>query len=264
MRGKVSVAICMSLKEETKRLTRELQKLDYEVTVHACDSLNEFVDCIATKQVDSFIFDYLCDKFNVIEMAAKLRNTRKFCRSTYAFVTHEKHKERPYQPKVKVDTVITRPFSHEQFGESLMNAWDRQFNGILPKNLSILIVDNNPNILEVMEMHMEQLEHKNFVTCQTVEEAKKIMELKDFDILLLDWDLGDGTCFEVLDYSREHDRSQRLKEAIPIVITGRTDVDDIMTLIQKDVKDHIFKPFDYGEFEDKLSYALERKRFSKN
>lgn len=265
MRGKVSIALCMSLKEEARRLTKELSELEYEVTVYNCQSFNEFIDCIATKKVDSFIFDYLCDKFNVMEMAAKLRNTQKFCRSTYAFVTHEKHKDRPFHhPKVKVDTVITRPFSKEQFGEILMNAWDRQFNGILPKNLSVLIVDNNPNVLEILETHMVQLDHKNFVTCQTVKEAKEAMEERDFDLLLLDWDLEDGTCFEVIDYTRDFKRSKRLKEAITIVITGRSDVDDIMTLVQMNVSDHIIKPFDYSEFEDKLTYALEKRRGSKD
>nr|BDT29063.1 response regulator [Bacteriovorax sp. HI3] len=265
MKGKISVALCMSLKEEARRIALKLTTLeDYEVTVYSCDSFNEFIDCISTKHVDSFVFDYLCDKFNVIEIAEKLRNTQKFCRATFAFVTHEKHKDRPYHhPKVKVDTVITRPFSRKQFSESLTSAWDKQINGILPKNLSVLILDNNPNVLEILGMHMEQLSHKNFVTCSTVGEAKELMENQDFDLLLLDWDLEDGTCFEIIDYARDTKRSKRLKESIPIVITGRSDVEDIMTLLQKDIKDHIIKPFDYSEFEDKIAYALERRRSGK-
>lgn len=41
-------------------------------------------------------------------------------------------------------------------------------------------------------------------------------------------------------------------------MTGRNAVEDIMTLVAKDVKDHIIKPFDQYEFEDKIYYALER------
>lgn len=86
MKGKISVALCMSLKEEARRLALKLTTLeDYEVNVYSCDSFNEFIDCIATRHVDSFVFDYLCDKFNVIEIAEKLRNTQKFLSRNFCF-----------------------------------------------------------------------------------------------------------------------------------------------------------------------------------
>lgn len=131
-------------------------------------------------------------------------------------------------------------------------------NGLIPKNLKVLILDDNPDVLQVLGMHMEQLDHKNFVTCTSVIEAKKMLQTMDFDLLLLDWDLDDGTCMDIIRQARSNKSSKRLKEALTIVITGRNDVEDIMTLVQMNVKDHIIKPFDYAEFEDKIVYALER------
>lgn len=107
-------------------------------------------------------------------------------------------------------------------------------------------------------MHMELLHHKNFETCYSVGEAKEKLIKKDYDLLILDWDLDDGTCMEVIAMARASTSSARQKDALTIVMTGRDSVEDIMTLVENNIKDHIIKPFDHHEFEDKISYALER------
>lgn len=256
MKRKISLAFCMNIHADAHRLSIQMQELGYEIEVHICDNFNDLMICISTHHVDSFIFDSTSQKFNVQEVVMKLKRTRKFGKSTYVMV-HGPESIVPLDQK-SGDIVILRPFVRDQYSGQLIESWEKQLNKVLPEAMSVLILDNNPNILEVLGMHMEQLEHKNFVCCQSVKEAKKIIEVQDFDLLLLDWDLDDGTCFEVMDHARRIERSQRLKEAITIVITGRNDVEDIMTLVQRNISDHIIKPFDYSEFEDKIFYAVKK------
>ncbi len=256
MKRKIGIAFCMNIHTDAHRLSTQMQDLGYEVEAHVCDSFNDLMACISTHHVDTFVFDSHSLKFNVKEVVQKLKRTRKFGKSTFVMVNSPESDS--FDTQMKGDIVIVKPFVRDQYSGLLVESWEKQLNKVLPEAMSVLILDNNPNILEILGMHMEQLEHKNFVCCQSVKEAKKMIEVQDFDLLLLDWDLDDGTCFEVMDHARKVERSQRLKEAITIVITGRNDVEDIMTLVQKNISDHIIKPFDYSEFEDKIFYAVKK------
>ncbi len=259
MKKQINIALCMNSREESKTLGVQLLGLDFEVKVHVCRSLDELVECFTTQDINCFVFEYRCQKFNVKDIALKLGQSEKFKRSTFIFVSDKEHISEVFEDiNLKVDLVITRPFNKDDYAPQLNAIWKRQLGRVIPENLSVLILDNNPRVIEVLEMHMELLHHKNFETCYSVEEAKQKLIKKDYDLLLLDWDLDDGTCLDVIDMVRASSSSTRLKEALTIVITGRDNVEDIMTLVEMNVKDHIIKPFDHNEFEDKLSYALER------
>lgn len=245
----------MNLHSDTHRLSSQMTELGYELEIHICQNFNDLMSIISTHSIDSFVFDSDSQKFNVKEIVHKLKRTKKFAKSIYIQI---RGLDRASDSQIESDIVILRPFIRDQYADILIESWEKQLNKVLPEGMSVLIVDDNPNILEIIEMHMEQLEHKNFVCCQTVQEAKKRIDVQNFDLLLLDWDMRDGTCFEVMDHARNVNQSQKLKDALTIVITGRNDVDDIMTLIQKNISDHIIKPFDYLEFENKITYALKK------
>ena len=89
-------------------------------------------------------------------------------------------------------------------------------------------------------------------------DAKQKLQTNDYDLLLLDWNLDDGTCLDIIEFVKAKPVSARTKAAVTVVITGRDDVDDIMTLLRYGIKDHIIKPFGFQEFEDKIGYALEK------
>lgn len=259
MKKQINIALCMNDREESKTLGMQLLELGFDVKVFACRSLDELIDCFTKNEINCFVFEYRCQKFNAKNIALKLGKSTKFKGATFIFVSDKENIGDIFEDvNLKVDLVITRPIQKRDYATQLKEIWKRQSGRVIPENLNVLILDNNPRVIELLEMHMELLHHKNFETCYSVEEAKKKLTKKDYDLLLLDWDLDDGTCMDVIDMARSSTSSARQKEALTIVITGRNAVEDIMTLVEKNVKDHIIKPFDHHEFEDKISYALER------
>ena len=129
---------------------------------------------------------------------------------------------------------------------------------MIPANFNVMVLDNNSDFLELMTEHLKELGHKNYQLCHGVNEAKKSLSTGDFDLLLLDWNLDDGTCLDLIEYIQTHPVSARTKAAIKMVITGRNDVEDIITLLSHGIKDYLIKPFNFNEFENKLDYALEK------
>ncbi|MBC7713167.1 MAG: response regulator [Rhizobacter sp.] len=258
MKKIINIALCMIERNDAQILGAQLLSMDFYVTIHYCYSLSELSECLLNNQINCFVFDATSKKYKTLEIVNKLRNSSRFRDSSIIFIT-DTDKENSFQYfNFKTDIMVPRPFLKEDYALYLSDLWNKQLYRIIPENLNILILDNNPEILEVLGLHMQELKHKNFVTCQSVKEAKNKLIEQEFDLLLLDWDLEDGTCLEIIDFARSQSSSKRINEAVTIVITGRNDVDDIMTLVQMNVKDHIIKPFDYMEFEDKIYYAIER------
>lgn len=121
-----------------------------------------------------------------------------------------------------------------------------------------MVLDNSPEILELISLHLSELGHVKYDLCKGIKEAKLNLVDKDYDLLLLDWNLDDGTCIDLIEFIKTSSLSPQTKQALTVVITGRDDVDDIMTLLRYGIKDHIIKPFDFSEFEDKITYAIDK------
>lgn len=255
----INIAICINSSEDSRMLGVDLLSNIFDVKVHICKTLEELIACCANIEIDSFVFEYKSKVFNAKDMSMKLGSSANFKNSSFFFVCEKDDMTEALRDSgLRVDLYMNRPFVKNEFEERINEIWKKQFKRILPENLRVLILDDNPKVVEVIEMHMDLIQHKNYESCNTIEEAKKKIATKDFDLLLLDWDLHDGTCMEIIDVARSTTSSKRLKDSLTIVITGRDAVEDIMTLVDKNVKDHIIKPFDHNEFAEKISYALER------
>jgi two-component system response regulator PilR (NtrC family) len=129
---------------------------------------------------------------------------------------------------------------------------------IIPNHYNVLIVEDEPRVLEILVQHMHELNHLNFQTCSSVTEVKNKTKNNKFDLFLLDWNLSDGTCIDLIDHIRAEEKSRSFNQSVIMVVTGRDSVDDIMTLVHMNVTDQLIKPFDHSEFKEKISYALEK------
>ena len=249
--------------EEARALSIQLDDLPISLEIIIATHFDHFISTISSKKIDCFILDWKYTECSIVDLAEKLRKSNKYRRAPLAFVTEKKDAKLPFQYSVlNVDFVISKPFQLEEYKDSFVKSIEHKSSHIIPENFNVLVLDNNPDILELMEMHMEQLKHKNFDMCESVESAKKLISEKDYDLMLLDWNLDDGTCIDLIEFSRAKNQTPRVQQALIMVITGRDDVDDIMTLLRYNVKDHIIKPFDYGDFEEKIIYALDRHKKS--
>jgi len=118
----------------------------------------------------------------------------------------------------------------------------------------ILIVEDDPTLREVLEMQVEDMQHRP-IAVGTIGEAREKLESACPDLMLLDQQLPDGTGLELL---REiHDRP-----CMPpvIMITGVRDTDLAIVAMKEGAYDFIRKPMDVDELTTSIGNVLNSSR----
>lgn len=133
----------------------------------------------------------------------------------------------------------------------------------IQKKFQVMVLDDNKDLLEVISSHLTELGHSNIHFYESVADAKKSLIEHEYDLMLLDWNLGDGTCFDLIDYIESHSQSTRTRNAKKIIITGRSGLEDILILLRYGIKDYILKPFNFNEFEATIGPAPMPKKIEK-
>lgn len=104
----------------------------------------------------------------------------------------------------------------------------------------ILIVDDAPAVGEVLGMKLER-EGYVAVVAQSTERARMLMEHDEFDVILLDIRLPDGSGLDLLKRLRQ----QRSPLDTPIImISGMDETSDVVTALREGANDYLTKPFD--------------------
>lgn len=99
-------------------------------------------------------------------------------------------------------------------------------------NKKILYVEDNKFDRLAFERYLRDEADINFTITGSIEEARKIISEKEFDIIITDYSLADGTAFDVLDLSRH----------IPVVVTTGTGSEEIaVKLMRAGAKDYLIK-----------------------
>lgn len=255
----VYVAICFNSEAEALALSESLKDLAPKITFITASSFDGFLKAIAAaEKIDCFIIEEDFEECSSYDLIEKLKKSTRYRKSVRALLTsnlktiHSKFLELNnhyyYDQKTGIADIRL----------NLKKCITKKLTPIIPKDYNVLVLDNSHEVLEIISMHLNDLGHTKMDLCYSILEAKKQLLEKDFDLLLLDWNLDDGTCIDLIDFIKKESLSERTKSALAMVITGRDDVDDIMTLLRYGVKDHIIKPFGFNEFEDKISYAIEK------
>ncbi|MDO9184285.1 MAG: response regulator [Bacteriovorax sp.] len=129
---------------------------------------------------------------------------------------------------------------------------------IIPEKYRVMILDNNKDIAELIGMHLEKMNHTNYELSFSVTDSLDKIETKEYDLLLLDWSLDDGTCFDLIDKIRSMNKSlhPRTTSALIVVVTGKDTQTDKKKLERYQIKEHFIKPFVYEEFEKNIKAAI--------
>lgn len=120
----------------------------------------------------------------------------------------------------------------------------------------ILIVDDAPGVTDVLGIKLER-EGYSVTIAGTTAEANKCLEAGEYDLILLDIRLPDGSGFELL----KHLRQRRSLLDIPIImVSGLDQTSDVVTALQNGANDYITKPFDLAVVAARIRTQLTLKR----
>ena len=103
---------------------------------------------------------------------------------------------------------------------------------------SVLIVDDEPSILEVLEQFLSQRGYR-VATAATVEEALRRIGAERFDVALIDLKLPDRTGLELLEPA-----SRANPHMTCIIMTAFASLESTIEALRLDAFDYIVKPFD--------------------
>jgi DNA-binding response OmpR family regulator len=254
----VKTLILLNSELEATNLKNQLKDFPTQLEFFIATNVAQYNAIISSQQIDCFILDWNFEHFTITELVTKLRKSR-YRQTPIAIVIDKKDVGIGKQySTLKIDLLITRPFNFAEYQPQLMAVLNKKLGRIIPEDYSVLVLDDSQDILDIHIDHLKQLEHANYQTCTSIAQAKKLMKEKKFDLLLLDWNLGDGTCIDLIEFIRSKKENIDLNGALIMAVTGRDSAEDIITLLKYDVKDYIIKPFGLVEFEEKLIYARER------
>lgn len=125
-------------------------------------------------------------------------------------------------------------------------------------NQSILIVDNEVELSELLELYLKRSSHnfKNVKRASKVSEALKLLRTENFDAIIIDYQLDDDTTG--LDIVKEIRKFNNF--ILILLLTGHGSRDLVIESMKHSVDDFILKPIDYSNFADTLCDSIERKK----
>lgn len=117
----------------------------------------------------------------------------------------------------------------------------------------ILVAEDSEEIADSLQQWFEHLEFE-VVVAGNGDTASRILQSQDFDVLILDWDMGPGkTGPEVAEEYRG-----RGGNAIIIMLTGRAQLADKEKGFEAGIDDYMVKPFHLKEISAKVKALIKR------
>ena len=121
----------------------------------------------------------------------------------------------------------------------------------------ILAVDDMPENRELISRLLSRAGH-TVISAVSGEEALELLETRGVDVVLLDLMMPGIGGAEVLRRMKEH---EELRATPVIMISGRQDMDQIISCIQAGADDYLLKPFNPVLLQARISAGIERKRW---
>lgn len=120
------------------------------------------------------------------------------------------------------------------------------------KEKKILILDDNPEILEIVQESLSIAGFSNLTSVQSQKEALEQFEEKSFDLVILDIMLPEGSGFEVL-------KGIRKTSMVPVLfLSAISDIEKQYQGFELGADDYIIKPFRPRDLELRILSILKR------
>lgn len=128
--------------------------------------------------------------------------------------------------------------------------------GKKPGKTKILVVDDEPNIVQTLKDRLEMNEYTVFTACNG-DEGLRTAERETPDLILLDVIMPIMDGHEMLEKLRQQDWG---KDISVIMLTARSQTQDIERARACQVDDYIIKPFDLSELLEKIESIVESRK----
>jgi len=121
---------------------------------------------------------------------------------------------------------------------------------------SILVVDDNPEIRDLLS---RRLEKQGYTTASTASgyEALQMLETGSYDLVLLDIVMPELNGYEILDRLKTNDACRHIPA---IMISGLDEIDSVIRCIERGAEDYLTKPFNPVLLKARIEACLEKKR----
>jgi diguanylate cyclase (GGDEF)-like protein len=126
------------------------------------------------------------------------------------------------------------------------------------KNSTIMLVDDEPVMLEIVRALLEEVGYSNFVSIEDSTKAVDVLSEENPDILLLDLDMPDVDGFQVLQKLRLLDGYEHLPV---IILTASEDPDSKLKALELGATDFLSKPVDPSELVLRVRNTLSAKAY---
>ena len=125
-------------------------------------------------------------------------------------------------------------------------------------NATIVMVDDEPITMEVVQVFLEEAGYRNFVLIEKSSEALAALEHRRPDLLLLDLIMPQVSGFEILKAVRAH---SKLKHLPVIILTSSSDNQDKLVALDLGATDFLAKPVDPSELRLRVRNTLAAKAY---
>lgn len=122
----------------------------------------------------------------------------------------------------------------------------------------ILVVDDEPNIVQTLKDRLEMNEYTVFTACNG-QEGLNVAKEQSPDLILLDVIMPIMDGHETLENLRKQEWGKGISV---IMLTARSQAQDIARAKACQIEDYIIKPFDLSELLEKIEGILEHKKSS--
>jgi two-component system chemotaxis response regulator CheY len=122
--------------------------------------------------------------------------------------------------------------------------------GLPPKEIKILLVDDQPLIRKIVRDILAQLGYMNVEDAENGQDALEKLKAKKFDLIFLDWNMP---VMQGIDVLREVRKMPAYKDTPVIMLTAEAEKEKVITAIQEGVTNYIVKPFKPATLKEKLA-----------
>ncbi|MAD74705.1 MAG: hypothetical protein CML20_07940 [Rheinheimera sp.] len=117
--------------------------------------------------------------------------------------------------------------------------------------VKFLVVDDSPTVISVVSSALlNRLGAETVYTAKNGQEALKILETKDIDIIISDWEMPLLSGVGLLKHVR---KNHKIKDIPFIMMTANGGRDYVITAMQHGVSQYVVKPFSADKLEDAIN-----------